>query len=114
MKILKRAGWGLLLWAIMFVWVTILMFGFKLESGTLLYILTWIGAIIAIWFLAGAAKVKGVSDGFVVGLIFVVVGLIMDWLVTLKFSPDLFSSYSIWIGYGLTLLIPILRGSMKK
>lgn len=111
---LKRIGLGVLIWVIMFAWVSILMFVFKLEPGWLLYLLTWLGAVVTVWFVAGAANLKGLGDAFLVGLIFVLVGLFLDWLVTSKFNSEILSQWSLWVGYAITLLIPVLRASMNK
>jgi len=114
MKFLKRLGLGALIWIIMYAWVSLIMFGFGLKTGIMPQILTWIGAFVAVWFIAGTAKIKNSGDGFFTGLIFVIVGLILDWLITSKFNSAIFSSFSLWIGYAITLLLPMFRISKKR
>lgn len=114
MEWIKRIGWGALIWTIIFMWATILMFAFKLETGLFNNALVWVGAIIAVWFIAGAAKVKNLADGVLVGLIFVAVGLLLDWLVTTHFNSQILLSYSIWVGYGLTFLVVVIKSLTTK
>ena len=113
MHYLMRAGYGLLLWMIMFMWVTILMFGFKMQSGIVMNVLAWVVSLIAVWYLSGFAKVKNLSDGIITGIIFALIGILMDWFITAKFSPGILSSWSIWVSYGLVVIVAGLRGSIK-
>lgn len=114
MDLFKRIGLGALIWVIMFAWVSVLMFVFKLETGWLYYILVWLGAIVAVWFIAGLAKTKDLSDAFAAGLLFVAAGFILDYIVTRQFNSEILSQWSLWVGYAITLLIPVIRVTMKK
>ncbi|MCL5794798.1 MAG: hypothetical protein M1338_00335 [Patescibacteria group bacterium] len=113
MEILKRIGWGVLIWVIMFVWVTVLMFVFKLTTGWLTYVLSWLASILLAWLAANKSNLKNVTDALLTGLIWIVVGVALDWIVTTKFSPQIFSSWSLWVGYGLLLIVALFNVKKK-
>lgn len=116
MNILKRIGLGAAVWAIIYVLLTILMFGAKMEAGIGLCIITFLVIIILTWWISGYAKIKNVSDAFVVGIIFILTAIILDYLgvVLPKFNVSIFSDWSVWIGYALLLLTPIVKTSIAR
>ncbi len=52
---------------------------------------------------------KKVSEALAYGLSWVVIGVILDLLVTRQFKADIFTSKALWVGYLLILLAPLLR-----
>jgi len=43
------------------------------------------------------------------GFVWVVVGLILDYFVTMRFNTEIFQLWSLWAGYGLIFIAPFLR-----
>lgn len=113
---LKRIGLGAAIWAIIYVLMTILMFGAKMESGIGLSIITWVVTIILAWWLSGYAQIKKMGDAVLVGVIWIITGIILDYLglVLPKFNTTIFSDWSLWVGYVLMFLTPIIKISMAK
>ena len=75
---------GGLLWILVFVWWSIMMFvpGLK-DMQTLQYIIHYILLIIAASLITGSYyKSKEKINGFVLGLIFLVVGIVLDAIIT--------------------------------
>jgi hypothetical protein len=114
MNWLKQVGWGALIWVILFVWITIILFVFKLENGWLLFILSWLGVIVTTWIIAGKVELKNLGNALLIALIWVVVGLILDYFVTRQFNSQIFTSWNYWVGYALLLITPSARMMMKK
>lgn len=108
MKWLKVIGYGVLLWILMFGIVSITVaFG--------LYNFVWVQAILAVisgiiaFVLAGKLKPNKVEIALVFGVIWIIISVALDALVTMKFNPEIFLTWALWAGYILVLLAPILR-----
>ncbi len=79
------------------------------------YKFVWMQGIIAIiagvvaFILAGMVKPAKIVLALAYGLIWVVIGLVLDAVVTMRFNAEIFSSWSLWFGYLLVLFVPVLR-----
>lgn len=104
----KAIGLGALLWVLMFVIVSAFI-GFKIYEFVWMQIVTAIIGGIISFILAGRIKPSKVSLALGYGLTWVVVGLILDVIVTMRFSPAIFTAWSLWLGYALVLLAPLLQ-----
>ncbi|OGF63043.1 hypothetical protein A2662_00365 [Candidatus Giovannonibacteria bacterium RIFCSPHIGHO2_01_FULL_45_33] len=51
----------------------------------------------------------GYSNALLFGMIFVVVGIALDALVTYRFNSEIFTYWQMWLGYALVLVAPLLR-----
>ncbi len=108
----KAIGFGVALWILMFVIVSVLL-AFKLYISDEPSIIVAILAGIVAYFLAGYAKPSNRLQGFKFGLTWVAVGLILDWLITTKFAPEIFQDWTLWFGYALVLAAPVLQAGKK-
>lgn len=110
----KGMGFGVLLWIIMFVVVSIFI-AFDAYEGQWIseLLITIIGGVVA-YVLAGFLKLKTTQDAFQTGLIFVVTSLILDAVITLRFNGQIFLTIWLWISYLLVLLAPAVRVRMAK
>lgn len=104
----KAIGLGILLWVLMFVIVSILI-AFKLYEFRLVRILIAVIAGLISLFLAGMLKPGKVGLALAYGFIWVVIGVILDAIVTMRFNPAIFSAKTLWLGYLLILLAPLLK-----
>ena len=103
----KSIGFGAACWAIM----TIFMFAFiGLKQGSLTtgILSAIVGAIAAYW-LAGYLKPAAMGKALVYGIIFVVVGVILDLLITEQLMPGVLKMWPVWFGYVLVLFAPLLQ-----
>jgi phosphoglycerol transferase MdoB-like AlkP superfamily enzyme len=120
MKLLRAILTAIVLWILIFFEVSILMFGFKMTTGALYYTIHYVFLVIitAIASLIYFKKAeKGAPQGLLLGIFFLVVGTILDALITVQLfvhNYSFFASYYLWIGYGITLLMTILIGAVKK
>ncbi len=111
MNFKKGIGFGLLLWVIMFVIVSALI-AFKIynsdEPGVMSWVVAVVGGFVSL-ILAGYLKPRSAGGALGYGLTFVVVGLILDLLITTRFNPGILGEAPIWVSYVLVFLAPLLR-----
>ncbi len=102
MKLLRAALLGVLIWVLIFVEISIFKVGLELSEtlqNVIHYILLVPITFFAAWFYY---KSKDDINGFLLGIIFLVVGTILDLVIT----APLFTSYSelyldpyLWVGF---------------
>jgi hypothetical protein len=109
----KGIGRGVVIWVVMFAIASALAGYNAMNSSWSQVILILASAILAFLF-SGFVRPKDVLQGFEYGFTWVVVGVILDLLITLRFSPNVMLSWQYWLGYALVLVIPILRSVIKK
>jgi hypothetical protein len=107
----KALGLGVLLWLVMFAVVSAVLSLYQ-HNLTKIIIILISGAIsfLAVRYL----KAKDIKEGAIYGLIFLLVGTALDFLVTKKFNPNIFGSLSLWSGYGLILIGATFQPLFKK
>jgi hypothetical protein len=117
MNWLKAIGFGLALFAIMFVLGSIAMFGLKL-TGIAMAIVMLISLIIVLWLLAKQYQISGLNEGLQVGLVWLVVDALLEYIVIiLIFNQGKvagFYNWSVLVGYALIVVIPALIGKTQK
>lgn len=121
MKLLKTILFGALLWVLIFFEVSILMFGFGLETGLLYYTIHYILAIILVGivtFFYFKREKANFKIGILAGIAFALTGIILDLVITVPlFVKDyglMFKDLGLWIGILLGILTSGVVGGMKK
>jgi hypothetical protein len=120
MKFWKAVGIGAIFWAIIFFEVSILMFGFNLNSGVLYYTIHYVFALIiaifsALIYFKGTKGSAG--EGILLGIIMMITGIILDSAITI---PLFVKNYAflldpmLWIGFAETILVCLVVGLIKK
>jgi hypothetical protein len=117
MKWKRAIGLGVVLWLLIFVWWSVLMFSGITESMQYIfnYILLIPGAILVAWlYYRSNDKV----NGFLLGLVMLLTGAILDILITIPFFTgsyvEFYTSPLMWIGFLETVLIVGLFDLVKK
>ena len=105
----KGIGFGLLLWIIMFVIISLFV-GFKvsLTSTFMSLLMTLISAIIVL-VLAGYVTPKNAGIALGYGLLWAVIGIILDLIISKRFAPGMFREVYYWLSYLLVVILPLLR-----
>ncbi|MFC1700934.1 hypothetical protein ACFLZ0_02255 [Patescibacteria group bacterium] len=103
----KLVWYGLLIWMIMFTVVSAFLHSYNEKTWVKLFVLLFAGILALI--LAGKSEPNSITIALGYGLGWVIIGLMMDALVTLKYNPNIFQSKWMWAGYVLILLAPLLR-----
>ena len=122
MKWLRAILTGALAWILIFFEVSILMFGFKLSAGLTYYLIHYLLLIVLVgfpaWLYFRGKKVKaGFLQGLIVGLVFMVVGLVLDLAITVPLfvkSLGFFADLMLWAGVLEGIVIVMLVGVLKK
>lgn len=113
---LKAFGWGLAIWAILFVIGSIFIL-FQLPD-IWFSIIMLIAGLVVVWYIASKVfTFKDIGEAFATGLIWVVVVAVLDYLVlVLGFNGGDLSVYTwnLWVGYGIVLLLPAALALVKK
>lgn len=103
----KTIGSGLLLWVIMFAVVSAVL-GFYNRYFEVKIIIAVTAGIVT-YLLAGYVELRRYRNAFEYGIIVLLVGVILDLFITRQFNPDIFSLWSLWLGYAFILLAPFAR-----
>jgi len=107
----KALGFGALIWVIMFIVISALV-GYGLSDNAMftmaVTVISLVVAYLAARNLAPGSQAKAIQYG----LIFAVVGIVLDFLISQRFAPDMFSSAYYWLSYVLIVLVPLL--AVKK
>jgi riboflavin transporter FmnP len=124
MKTLRAIGIGAILWVLIFFEVSFLMFGLGLNTGnTIYYALHFIFAslftiVLSLWYFHTKKVKKGFLQGLLVGIIFVITGIILDSVITIPLFMKFDYSFLIRFDIGLMELWGIilcgLVGMIKK
>ncbi len=104
----KAVGFGAILWGAMFIIVSAFI-GFKI------YTLSWVPIVTALisgaisFTMAGFLKLMSAKMALSYAAVWVAVGLALDALISMRFAPAIFADWTLWLGYGLAFLAPLLR-----
>ena len=113
LKINRALIYGTVIWATMFI-VTSIVVGYGFGDWTK-YGIMWFFSILATWIVATRLRINNFKTAFYYGLIFIVLGLILDLLISVRFTGmAIFSAFDYWVGYGLTLLTVLYKGYSSK
>ena len=107
----KAISFGIAIWILIFVVVCILV-GFKIYGSRVINIIVaLIGGTLSFIF-AGKLKIKNIGLALSYGIIWLIIGFLLDLIISARFNPHIFSSRALWLGYALILLAPLL--TVKK
>jgi hypothetical protein len=108
----KAIRFGILIWLIIFVLVSVVL---DLYQNTI-----WMKVVIAIvagfvaFLLAAKAKPTSVKMALSYGLIWVGVVIILDAVITMRFNSGIFRLWALWLGYLLILIAPLFKIEEEK
>jgi len=108
MNFKKAIGYGLLVWVIMFA-VSCIPAAYKASESVWAIVLMFVAAIIVVYVVTGHVKPSSAGSALGYGLVWVIVGVILDYLISKQFAPNIFSLWSYWVCYLLVLMVPTLR-----
>jgi len=122
MNIIRAIWTGAIVWALIFFEVSILMFGFKLQLSVLYYVIHYIliavFAFIFAYIYFNAKKVKAnILQGLLLGLTWMVVGIILDTLITVLLFTKTFAFFldpMLWLGYLIVIAIATIKGVLMQ
>lgn len=109
MNYLKSLGFGALIWGVAFVVVSaFISFGID-TAGLVVQTITTFLVLLTAFLLAKSLNLSDKTEMLKYSFSWVVVGLILDVLITTGFTGwEFFYDWSIWVSYVLILLVPLL------
>ena len=108
----KALGFGFVVWIVMFVLAYILMAAGLVSGSAAFGVTLGVLCLVAVFVVAKYLAPSSGAIAIQYGLAFAVVGIILDYLVTTRFAPDVFSSMYYWVTYVLIVFVPML--AVKK
>jgi peptidoglycan/LPS O-acetylase OafA/YrhL len=110
----KRAvSYGVVIWVILFIVASIFV-GFGAEGNIIFGLIMIVLAFGLSYYLAGKVGVKNLKVGLQYGLVFAFVGLILDLIITARFTTAVFSQWHLWLGYVGIILAPAVFAQYGK
>jgi len=111
----KTLGFGVVVWVVIFIFVTILIaFGLR-EETFIRWLITQIVVIITAVILAKKLSLTKTTTALSTGLIWIVISLILDLLITSYFTTmEFFNSWKIWVSYAIILVVPVFCLKKEK
>ncbi len=106
--------WGFTLW---FIGYVLSMFLFFLVPPNLIgWVIAPIGTAITLWVLFKKVRIKNLRDHFVLGLVWVLMAIFLDYILIVKaLNPaDGYYKPAVYLYYTLTLALPPIAGKLKK
>lgn len=102
------------IWAVIYLFICALV-GFKMDtSASWVWIVTIIISIIGLYIASRAANIKELKKALILGLVWVIVMVILDLILTLPFTgATYFSSWKTYLAYGIAFLMPTIVSKMK-
>lgn len=107
----KTIGFGVIIWVLMFVIVSIFV-AFNIYGNAVMKVIIAIIAGAVSYFLAMKLKPADIKMALTYGVLWVIAGVILDAVITMRFNAQIFQSKGLWLGYLLVLLAPLL--AVKK
>jgi len=101
----KAFGFGLLLWVSLFIIATVLSVVHATFSLWVVLALGIVGAFIAYGF-AVSANPLGPAQALGYGISWVLIGLVLDALISRQIHSQIYGLWTYWFGYAMILLAP--------
>ncbi len=109
----KAIGFGVLLWAILFV-VAAIMAGLGVAvTAWSVFVLAIIAGGLAFSFTVGARPANS-AQAFGYGFVWMAAGLVLDLIITQQLRSAIFGFWSYWLGYVLVLVAPWLEHELEN
>jgi len=107
----KAIGFGVLIWIIMFVTASIFV-AYGVQSGTVMSLVILLVTLLAAYFCARNLVPTRCGQALGYGLVFAVIGIVLDFVISSRFVGGMFSSMWYWVSYALVVLTPCI--AVKK
>lgn len=103
------------IYAVIFLFISALV-GAKINQNAIwVWIVSLMISIVGLYIATNYAKPKNRQEGLKVGVIWLVIFIILDLILTLPFAgSDYFSDWKSYLPYLLTVLIPIILAGKKQ
>ena len=108
----KALGFGALVWLIMFA-VSSAVAGYGIAIGTGMGVALAILVGILAYLFAMGLNTENSAQAFEYGVVFAVVGIVLDYFISYQFATGIFATWTYWAGYALVVLAPFVEYEMQ-
>lgn len=108
----KALAYGLLMWVIMFAVVSAFI-AIGISEFSYTWIITALVAGLLGVILGMVTKPKNIGIGIMYALVWVVIGVILDALITRAFDPTILTQWTLWVGYAV-FVVGVITGSLVR
>lgn len=113
-QLAKALGYGIVIWLIMFA-LTSALIGFGVTTNTFWFTgLSIILAAVLAYTFAALLQPKNLTSAAFYGLLWVILGMVLDLVISARFEATIFSHWSYWISYAVILLSPMLEEKLNE
>ena len=112
MNYVKIIGSGLLIWVIMFAFVSAFL-GFYNQSDYFKVLVIVVSGVVSLLAAYYIIKPKNIAEALFCSAIWLVVAALLDYLITMKFNSGIFYSFFLWGGYFTMVIAPALSLKVK-
>jgi hypothetical protein len=109
----RAASYGVVIWVVLFIVASIFV-GFGAGENIIFGLIMAVLAFGLSYYLAGKIGVKNPTIGLQYGIVFALVGLILDLIITARFTTAVFSQWHLWLGYAGIILAPAVFAQYGK
>lgn len=103
----KAIMYGALGWVIMFAIVSALL-DIYTQFAFVKVLVAVIAGVVA-YILAGYLEIESYKTALIYGILWLIVGIVLDFLITVRFNSAIFTQWSLWLGYIFIVLAPLFR-----
>ena len=107
MKPIKAICLGIALWVIMFILVSVFIYFNIYDQGAVKIAGAMIAGFIALAMVV-YVQPKNIAASLGYGISWIIIGLLLDLLITWRLNERIFYEWSLWLGYGFVLLASLL------
>jgi hypothetical protein len=113
MRNLSRLGWGIVLYAVMYlVWSGFILYGFVGAPARIIGLISLIGLSL----IAGRSlRLSSWKDVLPYSIAWAVIIGILDAVFSVPYSGwQVYADWNLWVGYGLVVLVPLFAPYMRS
>ena len=111
MNVKNTLVFGAVIWVIMFA-VASAFAGYKVGDQLWAQIIIMLATAAVAYLFARPAAPHSAASALLFGVIWAALGLVLDYIISRKFAPGLYSQWPYWVSYALIVLAPLL--AIKK
>jgi len=95
-------------WVVIYLFICVLV-GLKINANAnWVMVVTTLISLVGLFIASRAAKVDGIGKALVLGIAWVLVMVILDFILTKPFVAGYFGSWKTYFNYGITFLMPVI------
>jgi len=108
----KVIGSGLLIWVVMFAFVSAFL-GFYNQYDYFKVLTITVSGVVSLLVAYYLVKPKNIKEALLCSAVWLIVGVLLDSFITMQFNSSIFYSQFLWAGYFTMVIAPFLSLKVK-